>query len=179
MTTHLLPAKKKITEDDATIARMLEHASAPALLMSIIHLTGDTRLLQGDIRPQKAVINDFVSGLTEDEQRRVRAMALEALKAYRDRGCTLPPPPSRETIHAMMNFIAGEPVSDDNVPLMLEELARGVLALGPRLHGQLRAVSLSCRAETWNRAVRVPCSRSLRIPPFAQASSWHRRHRTS
>ena len=51
MSIHLQPAEKPITEDDATIARMLEHASVPTLLMSIIHVTGDTSVLHGAIRP--------------------------------------------------------------------------------------------------------------------------------
>lgn len=123
MTTQLLPAAKKITQDDATIAPMLEHASAPALMMSVIHVTGDTSLLRGDIRPKKPVLNQYDGGLAVAESRRVRAMALAALKQYRDRGCTLPPPPSAAVVHEMMSFIAGERVSDDNVPLMLEELA--------------------------------------------------------
>ena len=37
-------------------------------------------------------------------------MALDALRAYRDRGCTLPPPPSPATVREMMSFIVGEEV---------------------------------------------------------------------
>jgi 4-hydroxyacetophenone monooxygenase len=123
MSVHLQPAEKPIVEDDATIARMLEHASVPTLMMSIVHVTGDTSLLKGAIRPKKPMINEYHGGLTVEENARVRALALEALKAYRDRGCTLPPPPSSGTVHEMMSFIAGEHVADDYVPIMLEELA--------------------------------------------------------
>ena len=123
MSVHLQPAEKPITEDDATLARMLEHASVPTLMMSIVHVTGDTSLLHGAIRPKKPMINEYHGGLTAEENAAVRAAALEALKAYRDRGCTLPPPPSRDTVRDMMSFIAGERVPDDYVPIMLEELA--------------------------------------------------------
>jgi 4-hydroxyacetophenone monooxygenase len=123
MSVHLQPAEKAITEDDATIARMLEHASVPTLMMSIVHLTGDTSLLRGAIRPKKPMINEYHGGLTAEQNARVRALALDALRAYRDRGCTLPSPPAPETVHEMMSFIAGEHVADDYLPIMLEELA--------------------------------------------------------
>ena len=133
MSVHLQPAEKPITEDDATLARMLEHASVPTLMMSIVHVTGDTSLLHGAIRPKKPMINEYHGGLTAEENAAVRAAALEALKAYRDRGCTLPPPPSRDTVREMMSFIAGERVPDDYVPIMLEELALdGVDSREPR-----------------------------------------------
>ena len=133
MSVHLQPAEKPITEDDATLARMLEHASVPTLMMSIVHVTGDTSLLHGAIRPKKPMINEYHGGLTAGENAAVRAAALEALKAYRDRGCTLPPPPSRDTVREMMSFIAGERVPDDYVPIMLEELALdGVDSREPR-----------------------------------------------
>jgi 4-hydroxyacetophenone monooxygenase len=123
VSVHLQPAEKPIVEDDATIARMLEHASVPTLMMSIVHVTGDTSILRGAIRPKKPMINEYHGGLTAAENAEVRAVALEALKAYRDRGCTLPPPPAPETVREMMSFIAGEHVLDDYVPIMLEELA--------------------------------------------------------
>lgn len=112
-----------ITEDDATIARHLEQASVGALLMSIIHLTGDASLLDGPIRPGPAVLGEQQGSLSEGEQATVRARALEALAAHRDRGCVLPPPPDRDTVHRMMSFLVGEHVPDAYVPMMLEEMA--------------------------------------------------------
>ena len=50
-------------------------------------------------------------------------MALDALRAYRDRGCTLPPPPSAATIREMMSFMVGDEVPDEYVPMFLEEMA--------------------------------------------------------
>ena len=109
MSVHLQPAEKPITEDDATIARMLEHASVPTLMMSIVHVTGDTSLLRGAIRPKQPMIGEYRRRAHgRGEGRRARRMALEALKAYRDRGCTLPPPPSPGHVREMMSFIVGE-----------------------------------------------------------------------
>jgi len=116
-------AAKRITEDDATIAAHLEQASVGALMMSIIHMTGDARLLDGPIRPAQAVMGELQGQLTGAQQAEVRALALEALKAYRDGGCVLPRAPTPETIHRMMSFLVGEAVPDAYVPMMLEEMA--------------------------------------------------------
>ncbi|MGE4608358.1 MAG: NAD(P)/FAD-dependent oxidoreductase [Myxococcota bacterium] len=121
----IAPAQASLTDDDAIIAQALERASVPALLMSMIHITGDTSILTGSIRPQQATMGEFQGMISEDQKAQVRAHALEVLKEYRDRGCTLPPPPSAETIREMMSFAVGEEVPDNYVPMMREELALG------------------------------------------------------
>jgi 4-hydroxyacetophenone monooxygenase len=123
MSEHLLPAEKPVTESDEFIAAQLEGASIPTLLMSLVHLTGDTSLLRGPIRPKVVMLGGFQGDLSEADQAQVRRMALKALAEYRDRGCTLPPQPSAEVVQEMMNFMVGERVGDEYVPLMLEELA--------------------------------------------------------
>jgi len=111
-----------ITADDAIIARALESASIPTLMMSLIHVTGDASLLRGPIRPQRAVMGEVHGGLPEAERAEVRRQALAALRAYRDRGCKLPPPPELKTVREMMSFMVGEPVPDEYAPMMLEEM---------------------------------------------------------
>ena len=112
-----------VTEDDAFLAAALEHASIATLLMVIVHLTGDARVLRGSIRPRKSLRGELDGGLSDGDKATVRARALDALRAYRDRGCTLPPPPSPATIGEMMSFMVGEPVSDEYVPMFSEEMA--------------------------------------------------------
>jgi hypothetical protein len=46
------PAEELITENAAFIADALKDANIPALMMALIHLTGDTGLLDGEIRPR-------------------------------------------------------------------------------------------------------------------------------
>ncbi len=123
MSEHLLPAEKPITESDEFIAAQLQGASIPTLMMSLVHLTGDTSILRGAIRPKVVMMGGFQGGLSEADQAAVRALALKALKDYRDRGGTLPPQPSPQLIQEMMNFMVGERVGDEYVPMMLEELA--------------------------------------------------------
>ncbi len=123
MSEHLQPAEKPVTESDAFIAQQLEGASIPTLMMSLIHLTGDTSLLRGSIRPKVVMMGGFQGGLSEADQATVRGLALKALTDYRDRGCTLPRQPDATLVQEMMNFMVGERVGDEYVPMMQEELA--------------------------------------------------------
>lgn len=142
--TQPVTASRRITEDDAFIERVLQDASIPTLMMSLVHLTGDTSLLRGPIRPRTAALNELQGFMTDEEKAGVRVMALEALKRFRDGGCHLPPPPDRATIRQMMSFVVGEPVPEEYVPMMLEELALD--ARDARQPGWHRAVSTAERA---------------------------------
>ncbi len=111
-----------ITENDAFIANALESASIPTLMMAMIHITGDSSLLRGKVRPAKATMGDTHGQIDSQDQAEIRKQALEILTAYRDGDGHLPPMPSRETILAMMRFFVGEEVPDSYVPMMLEEM---------------------------------------------------------
>ncbi len=121
MTDPMLPAEKPVTESDAEIAAALESASIPALLLSMIHMSGDTAILDGDIKPNMAVLGEIQGFLTPEQQAEVRAQALPIIAAYRDRGCTLPPAPDRETLHRMMAFIVGDEVPPEYIDFTIEE----------------------------------------------------------
>jgi len=117
--------RSKITADDATIAAAVEDANTPSLLMALIHLTGDTSILQGDVRPMAVTMGDTQGGLSAEQQATIRRQALAALIAYRDRGHTLPPAPSRETVFTMMSFMVGTPVPAEYLPMIMEEMGLG------------------------------------------------------
>ena len=51
MSQHLQPAESPIREDDAVIEEMLKRANLPALLASMVHITGDCEILRSAIRP--------------------------------------------------------------------------------------------------------------------------------
>ncbi|MEZ5501317.1 MAG: hypothetical protein R3E50_01200 [Halioglobus sp.] len=92
-----------------SLARALEDASIPTLMMSMIHMSGDASLLDGPIRPAGVYINEYQGYLSEEDKATVRARALEVIKAFRAGGCRLPPPPS-ETMHRMVNFLVAQDV---------------------------------------------------------------------
>ncbi|MBS0278100.1 MAG: NAD(P)/FAD-dependent oxidoreductase [Proteobacteria bacterium] len=101
----------------------LMQAHLPALLMALVHVTGDASLLDEFPRP----VYDFfaegrLGGYNEETQSRLRARAKAAIEAYLVNGQTLPPAPSPATLHKMMNFVAGVDIPEHYLPFMEEEL---------------------------------------------------------
>ena len=60
--------------------------------------------------------------MSEEDKAAVRKIALEVIADYRDRGCPEPEPISAELLHEMMNWLVCEPVPDEYVPMLLEEM---------------------------------------------------------
>ncbi|HEX7095754.1 MAG TPA: NAD(P)/FAD-dependent oxidoreductase, partial [Acidimicrobiales bacterium] len=110
------------TDDDATIAAALEDVSIPALMCSMVHMTGDPSWIRGDIRPLGAALNEYQGFMPEEMKAEARRRALPEIIRYRDNGCVLPPQPSGEILHEMMSYLACAPVADDVVPMFLEDL---------------------------------------------------------
>jgi len=109
-------------DDDATIQEALSEAHVPALMMAMVHLTGDTSILRGDIRPSANMFGDGEGDLSAADRDSVRQQALEVLGQYRDSGGTLPTAPTAETLQEMVNFMLGEEVPEKYVALLQEEL---------------------------------------------------------
>ena len=85
------PAGIGIHDDDATIAAALAEASIPCLIMSMIHMSGDATILDGDIKPLGVYINEFQGYMDEDSKEEIRRRALDIIREFRDGGCKLPP----------------------------------------------------------------------------------------
>jgi 4-hydroxyacetophenone monooxygenase len=115
-------AGEQITDDDATIAAALEDVSVPALLMSMVHMTGDPSYLRGEHVPTGIYLNEVQGFMSPEAQSAVRAEALRVIAAYRDGGCVLPPPPDEALLHEMMQVLVAAEVPEEYVPLILEEL---------------------------------------------------------
>lgn len=116
------PAGIGIDATDAEIAAALEHASIPCLMMSMIHMSGDTALLDGKIKPMGLYINEYQGYMSEEDKATVRTQALEVITAFRDGGCRLPDAPDAQTIHRMMEFLVAQEVPQEYVPMLLEEM---------------------------------------------------------
>ena len=63
-------AGQPFTDDDAAIAAALEDVSIPALLCSMVHITGDPSWIRCDLRPHAPMLNDYQGSMTEEEQGR-------------------------------------------------------------------------------------------------------------
>ncbi|CQD23199.1 4-hydroxyacetophenone monooxygenase [Mycolicibacterium conceptionense] len=86
-----------------------------------MHITGDARYIR-EFKQAGLFLNEVQGFMSEEDKARVREVALPVIADYRDRGCPVPEPLPAELVREMMDWAACEPVDDDNVPLMLEEL---------------------------------------------------------
>lgn len=109
--------------DEAQLDEALGEAHLPALLMSLIHLTGDASLLTPERRPTYVFMADNkLGGYSPEVQADLRARAKTAIMAYL-KGAPLPPPPSPATVRKMLDWIAGADIPDHYVPFLTDELA--------------------------------------------------------
>ena len=112
-----------LPHDDDAIRTALEDAHLPSLLPALAQITGDRSLLREDLFPDTVTLAAEQGGLSPEAQAAARELALETLAAWRDSGAVVAPPPSLAEVRGMMDFLIGDHVSDDYLPLLLEELA--------------------------------------------------------
>lgn len=122
MAMRSLHAGAPITDDDATIAAALEDVSIPTLMLSLVHISGDAALIRGRLKPQGLFLNEYQGCMSEEDKTEVRRIALDVIGDYRDRGCTLPPPPDPALIREMMSWLVCADVPEEYVPMLLEEM---------------------------------------------------------
>lgn len=108
-------------ERDEAVAGALEEVSVPALLCSLVHMTGDPSWIRGDLRPRAGASFDVQLGMTPEEQAEARRQALPAVATYRDRGCE-PHDLGSGLLAEMMTFLAGRPVAPRVEAFFLEDL---------------------------------------------------------
>lgn len=109
------------TTPDADIAAALEQVSVPTLLLSLVHITGDPRYIR-EFKQAGLFLNEVQGFMSEEDKARAREVALPVIADYRDRGCPVPEPLPAELVREMLDWAACEPVDEDNLPLMLEEI---------------------------------------------------------
>src|SRR5437867_8588797 len=70
-------------DDDAAIAAALHDVNVPALLCSLVHMTGDPSWIPEQRLPKLAAATDYQCGLTGEQQADIRRRALPVIAAYR------------------------------------------------------------------------------------------------
>ena len=103
-------AGRPFDEDEAAIAAALEDVSVPALLCSLVHMTGDASWIRGPRRPRMAGPALLQGEMPPEEQAAIRKEALPVIVDYRDAGCH-PHELPRELLREMMEFLACKPMS--------------------------------------------------------------------
>lgn len=119
-------AGEPFTNTDEEIAAALTDVSVPALLLACVHMTDDAAvrraILDGPLRPAGIFLNEVQGFMSEEDRAAARALALDVIRDYRDRGCPEPDPVDPPLLHRMMNWIVAGEVADEYVPMMLEEM---------------------------------------------------------
>lgn len=143
-------AGQPFTTSDAEIADALLDVSIPTLLLSLVHMAGDPSIIRGALKPAGLFLNEVQGFMSEEEKAAARALALEVIADYRDRGCPEPEPVGPELLKEMMEWLVCEPVPDEYVPLLLEEMeldgtdARAVNGAGGDARAEFGVVVIGC-----------------------------------
>jgi 4-hydroxyacetophenone monooxygenase len=115
-------AGQPFTTSDEEIAEALLDVSIPALMLSLVHMSGDPGLIRGELKPAGLFLNEVQGYMSEEDKAAARKIALAVIADYRDRGCPEPEPIGAELLREMMQWLVCEPVPDEYVPMLLEEM---------------------------------------------------------
>jgi 4-hydroxyacetophenone monooxygenase len=127
---------------DEQLAALLEDLSVPALLLSCVHMSRPEdreAILSGPLRPAGAFLNEYQGFMEPDDLRAARALAMDVITDWRDRGCPEPEPLGDGMLEAMMDWIVASDVGREYVPMMAEEL--GLEGTDPRATGPVEGAS--------------------------------------
>ena len=108
---------------EATLDQALGEAHLPALLMSLVHLTGEASLLTQERRPSYDFIlsDGFDGGFQPEVQADIRKRARAAILGHL-RGAPLPPSPNLATVRRMMDWVAGADIPAHYADFLIDEL---------------------------------------------------------
>jgi 4-hydroxyacetophenone monooxygenase len=115
-------AGQPFTTSDEELADALLDVSIPTLMLSLVHMSGDPTLIRGALKPAGLFLNEVQGYMSEDDKAAARTVALKVIADYRDRGCPEPDPIGPELLKEMMEWLVCEPVPDEYVPMLLEEM---------------------------------------------------------
>jgi 4-hydroxyacetophenone monooxygenase len=111
-------------DDDAAIAAALDEVNCPALLCSLVHMTGDPSWIRERSLPAVPLATDYQGGLSAEEQAEIRARALPVVAAYRDAACKPHDLPD-DVLREMMAFCATRPLPERLAGMFFEDMQFG------------------------------------------------------
>jgi 4-hydroxyacetophenone monooxygenase len=109
-------------DSDDVIRAAISEASVPALLMSMVHMTGDLGLFEQLPRPFVLIPMDLQGGMSEADKQTVRDCAFEVVCDYRDRGCPPPFVPNAEQMRVMLDVMSAGQVTEEYVDYAAADL---------------------------------------------------------
>ena len=105
------------------LERALDSASFPVIAALLVHFTGDISILDKLPKPNQVVLGETQGFLTHKDKQIIKKIALKEIGRFFSNSASDDIYiPSNEELNEMMNFIVGEEVSSDYVPMMLGDL---------------------------------------------------------
>ena len=105
------------------LERALDSASFPVIAALLVHFTGDISILDKLPKPNQVVLGETQGFLTYKDKQIIKKIALKEIgRFFSNSAADDIYIPSNEELNEMMNFIVGEEVSSDYVPMMLGDL---------------------------------------------------------
>lgn len=109
--------------DLGPLDQALETAHLPALAAAMVHLTGDVSWLRPEWRPAYTPLSKGETGLSLEEQAKMRAAAKSAISDFLTGARPMASTPRPETVRQMMSFVAGADIPDGYGEFLTDELA--------------------------------------------------------
>jgi 4-hydroxyacetophenone monooxygenase len=138
-------------DPDDVIRAAIAEASVPALLMSMVHMTGDMGLLDELPRPFMLLAMDLQGAMSEADKKVVRERAFDVVRNYRDRGCPPPFVPDAQQMRTMFDVMSAGTVTDEYVDYIAADLRFSdadqcgpVLASKPEQRSAFPVVVIGC-----------------------------------
>lgn len=109
-------------DPDEVIRAAIAEASVPALLMSMVHMTGDLAILDELPGPYMLIAMDLQGAMSEPDKQVVRDRAFEVARDYRDRGCPPPFIPDEHQLRVMLDVMSAGQVTEEFVDYIAADL---------------------------------------------------------
>jgi|TARA_B110000967_G_scaffold98854_1_gene101565 4-hydroxyacetophenone monooxygenase len=118
------------------LVNALNSSSFPVLAASLVHITGDINILDKLPQPQTAMLGEVQGYFTDDQKEQVLQIALPIVEAYllseRTNNFYIP---KEQDLKRMMSYVVGSAVSDQYIPMMLEDINLVSKPLNPQSKG--------------------------------------------
>jgi 4-hydroxyacetophenone monooxygenase len=117
-------AVREAVRDEAALRSALAEADIAPMLMALAQLSGDLDIVD-EVAPHIHGAWSFLQSVPEALKQKVRDRFVATLREYAESGRPAPPLPPSDTLQRMMGAGVGQPVPEEYIPLLLEEMHFG------------------------------------------------------
>jgi 4-hydroxyacetophenone monooxygenase len=124
MTKDFRTAVRAAVRDEAALRSALAEADIAPMLMVLVQLSGDLEILE-EVAPHIHGAWSFLQSVPEPLKQKVRDRLVATLQEYVASDRATPPLPPPDVLQRMMSAGVGQPVPEEYIPLLLEEMRFG------------------------------------------------------